>query len=69
VKRYISISTLKFYRGWAEGKFMGRTYVVDGSVEMTPIDSDGYILNIGGGGEGIVGKLNGGRSSPSTSRS
>ena len=50
---------LNLYMAWAEGKFMESTYVVDGSVEMTPIDSDGYILDIGGGGEGIIGKLNG----------
>ena len=28
-------------------------------VELEPIDVDGFILDIGGGGEGIIGKLNG----------
>ncbi|UCD06465.1 MAG: methyltransferase domain-containing protein, partial [candidate division WOR-3 bacterium] len=28
-------------------------------IEMTPIETDGYILDIGGGGEGIIGRLNG----------
>ncbi|UCD43943.1 MAG: class I SAM-dependent methyltransferase [Candidatus Bathyarchaeota archaeon] len=30
-------------------------------VDLEPIESGGYILDIGGGGEGIVGKLNGRR--------
>jgi ubiquinone/menaquinone biosynthesis C-methylase UbiE len=29
------------------------------SIEMNPIKSDGLILDIGGGGEGVIGKLNG----------
>ena len=29
------------------------------TVEMSPIETDGFILDIGGGGEGIIGKLNG----------
>ncbi len=29
------------------------------SIEMDPIETDGLILDIGGGGEGIIGKLNG----------
>lgn len=29
------------------------------SIEMNPIETDGLILDIGGGGEGIIGKLNG----------
>ncbi len=28
------------------------------SIELTPIETDGLILDIGGGGEGIIGKLN-----------
>jgi len=28
------------------------------SVELSPIETDGFILDIGGGGEGIIGKLN-----------
>lgn len=31
------------------------------SIELTPIATDGLILDIGGGGEGIIGKLNGKR--------
>jgi len=29
------------------------------SVELSPIETDGLILDIGGGGAGIIGKLNG----------
>lgn len=29
------------------------------SIELSPIKTDGFILDIGGGGEGIIGKLNG----------
>ena len=29
------------------------------SIELSPIETDGFILDIGGGGEGIIGKLNG----------
>lgn len=29
------------------------------SVELSPIETNGFILDIGGGGEGIIGKLNG----------
>jgi SAM-dependent methyltransferase len=28
-------------------------------IEMSPVETDGLILDIGGGGEGIIGKLNG----------
>jgi len=39
------------------GKFSYNTKVH--SVELTPLEADGLILEIGGGGEGIIGKLNG----------
>jgi ubiquinone/menaquinone biosynthesis C-methylase UbiE len=39
------------------GKFTYNTEIH--SVELTPIETDGLILDIGGGGEGIIGKLNG----------
>ncbi|MDH5783132.1 MAG: hypothetical protein OEZ35_05655 [Candidatus Bathyarchaeota archaeon] len=29
------------------------------SIELSPIETDGLILDIGGGGKGIIGKLNG----------
>jgi len=29
------------------------------TIEIRPIETDGFILDIGGGGEGIIGKLNG----------
>ena len=29
------------------------------TIEIKPIKTDGFILDIGGGGEGIIGKLNG----------
>lgn len=36
------------------------TYCVETrSIELTPIETDGFILDIGGGGQGIIGKLNG----------
>lgn len=31
------------------------------SIKLSPIETDGLILDIGGGGEGIIGKLNGGQ--------
>jgi len=29
------------------------------SIELNPVETEGFILDIGGGGEGIIGKLNG----------
>jgi hypothetical protein len=29
------------------------------SIELSPLETKGFILDIGGGGEGIIGKLNG----------
>jgi ubiquinone/menaquinone biosynthesis C-methylase UbiE len=29
------------------------------SIKLTPLKTEGFILDIGGGGEGIIGKLNG----------
>ena len=38
----------------------GFTYCVEAqSIELSPIETDGFILDIGGGGQGIIGKLNG----------
>ena len=38
----------------------GFTYSVETqSIGLTPIETDGFILDIGGGGRGIIGKLNG----------
>jgi SAM-dependent methyltransferase len=52
--------TLDLLFEWAEAQFMERAHVITGQqVEMTPIEADGFILDIGGGGEGIIGKLNG----------
>jgi SAM-dependent methyltransferase len=39
------------------GKFTYNTKIH--SIELTPVETDGLILDIGGGGEGIIGKLNG----------
>ena len=39
------------------GKFTYSTKIQ--SIELNPIETDGLILDIGGGGEGIIGKLNG----------
>jgi len=51
--------TMSLLGQWAEGEFMARTLVVEDRIEMEPIDAEGFILDIGGGGEGIIGKLNG----------
>ncbi len=51
--------TMNLLRQWAEGEFLARTLVVEDRIEMEPIDAKGFILDIGGGGEGIIGKLNG----------
>ena len=39
------------------GKFTYSTEIQ--SIKLSPIKTDGFILDIGGGGEGIIGKLNG----------
>ena len=44
---------------WLEERFMEEAHVVEGRVEMTPVKAEGFILDIGGGGEGIIGRLNG----------
>ena len=42
------------------GFIQGFTYSVETqSIELNPIETDGSILDIGGGGRGIIGKLNG----------
>lgn len=51
--------TMGLLRQWAEGEFLARTLVVEDRIEMKSIDAEGFILDIGGGGEGIIGKLNG----------
>jgi len=45
---------------WFQQTMMERSLVVGKqTIEMEPIKTEGYILDIGGGGEGIIGKLNG----------
>jgi len=45
---------------WFEWTIMERSLVVGKHIiEIEPIETEGYILDIGGGGEGIIGKLNG----------
>ncbi len=39
------------------GKFTYNTKIH--SIELSPIETEGLILDIGGGGEGIIGELNG----------
>jgi SAM-dependent methyltransferase len=51
--------TMGLLRQWAEGEFLARTLVVEDRIEMKPIEVEGLILDIGGGGEGIIGRLNG----------
>ncbi len=43
---------------WVEGRFMERTHTVSGRLEVAPLETEGFILDIGGGGEGIIGRLN-----------
>ena len=38
---------------------MSRTMIVRDRIDMEPVEADGFILDVGGGGEGIIGKLNG----------
>ena len=41
-------------------EYLSQAHMVDQqTVKMSPIKTDGFILDIGGGGEGIIGKLNG----------
>lgn len=51
--------TMGLLHQWAEGQFMARTMVVKDQIDMEPVEAEGFILDIGGGGEGIIGKLNG----------
>jgi ubiquinone/menaquinone biosynthesis C-methylase UbiE len=51
--------TMGLLRQWAEGQFMSRTMVVNDWIEMEPVEAEGFILDVGGGGEGIIGNLNG----------
>ena len=45
---------------WFQWTMMERSLVVGKhTIEIEPIETEGYILDIGGGGEGIIGKLNG----------
>ncbi|NVM55951.1 MAG: class I SAM-dependent methyltransferase, partial [Candidatus Helarchaeota archaeon] len=45
---------------WFEQTMMKRSLVVGRhTIEIEPIKTEGYILDIGGGGEGIIGRLNG----------
>ena len=44
---------------WAEERFMERTHTVSGRLELATLEAEGFILDIGGGGEGIIGRLNG----------
>lgn len=38
---------------------IGYFFLKPQSIELSPLETDGLILDIGGGGEGIIGKLNG----------
>jgi len=41
-------------------EYLAQAHVLEQqTVEIGPIEADGFILDIGGGGEGIIGKLNG----------
>lgn len=52
--------TIEQLNKWLEMKYKEKAYVIEKqTVEMEPIETDGFILDIGGAGEGIIGKLNG----------
>jgi len=41
-------------------EYLAQAYMIDQQVvEIEPFKVDGFILDIGGGGEGIIGRLNG----------
>jgi ubiquinone/menaquinone biosynthesis C-methylase UbiE len=41
-------------------EFIAKAHIVERqTIEIRPVKADGFILDIGGGGEGIIGKLNG----------
>jgi ubiquinone/menaquinone biosynthesis C-methylase UbiE len=41
-------------------EYLAQAFMVEQqTIEMKPLETDGFILDIGGGGEGIIGKLNG----------
>jgi SAM-dependent methyltransferase len=51
---------LKQVQSRAEELFGKFRYMVEvQSIRLEPVNADGFILDIGGGGEGIIGKLNG----------
>jgi SAM-dependent methyltransferase len=41
------------------GKFMKLHKIGEHTIPLSPIESDGFILDIGGGGEGVIGRLAG----------
>ena len=44
----------------SEDEYLAQAHLIDQqTVEIDPIETQGFILDIGGGGEGIIGKLNG----------
>ena len=44
----------------SQEEYLAQAYVIDQQVvEIEPIETKGFILDIGGGGEGIIGRLNG----------
>jgi ubiquinone/menaquinone biosynthesis C-methylase UbiE len=46
--------------GMGQEEYLALAHVIDQQVvEVKPINANGFILDIGGGGEGIIGKLNG----------
>ncbi|UCH56616.1 MAG: class I SAM-dependent methyltransferase [Candidatus Bathyarchaeota archaeon] len=41
-------------------EYLAKSHIIEQqTVELQPLEADGFILDIGGGGEGIIGKLNG----------
>ena len=44
----------------SQDEFLAQAHIIERQpIEIKPIETEGFILDIGGGGEGIIGKLNG----------
>lgn len=57
-KEFLNKISQRLSDAWMNGE-TGYFFLNPQSIELSPIETDGLILDIGGGGEGIIGKLNG----------
>lgn len=61
-KKYVPsvTETVDQLNHWLEMRLKEKAYMIEKqTVEIDPIETGGFILDIGGGGEGIIGRLNG----------